>query len=266
MVRVRLIIVFLICSIVAMGQTSLRSYEKGGFWKCENNGNDERGDNNATISNATFTSSGKVGGCYSYNGVNTTYLDAGDIGNLGTSYSVFAWINTNDISGSELVVGYRTDNRTTATNLAIQLDINNSDARFLVRDNSGNLGNATASSAITANTWYHLVGVRDGNNLTLYIDGESAATASQTFGIGFMNRLIFGNFWNDASNIIGTSPFDGEIDEIKILNRAVSETEVKMDYNGGDGLLYVQENFKNNGDFNKLINYAIDRMYLSWIL
>lgn len=256
-----LTIVLVFCSCLVFGQggsPNLRNQEL--FSKYEETGitaRDETGKNSGTYIGSPSQVNGKVGKCRTFTEVTSKYIDYGDIGDLGNEYSVAAWINTNDITGSELIVGYRTDNQLNQNNIAIQLDINNGDARFLVRDNSLNLGNATASSVISAGTWYLIIGVRSGNNLTLYVDGESAATDSQTFGTIIMNRLIVSNFWNDAGNSIGNSPFNGEIDEVMIFPRAIKSIEVRqLFYGSSSGLLYVYENFKNGKiTFHEYLNY-----------
>lgn len=259
-------IILVFCSVIVSGQTSLRSGILG-YWKFEESSGTTAFDETGNSNDGTYVSSptivtGKVGSCRSYNGINQ-YVDCGDAGISGTSYSVSAWIITNSVAVNRVIVGYRTDNQGNVTNL-IQLDQNNADARFLVRDNSSNIANASASSVLSVSTWYHLVGVRNGNNLTLYVDGQQAATASQTFGTQILNRLIVSGFWNDVNAQV-ENEFNGKIDEVIIHERSLTALEAEMLYNNDTGLLYVQENFKKNKNYEKLINYVIDGMYLAWM-
>lgn len=67
----------------------------------------------------------------------------------------------------------------------------------------------TAAAAVTPGTWYHLVGVREGNVFRLYIDGvqQASATNSSSLQSNATHPLVVGGFSN------GTQSFNGHIDE-----------------------------------------------------
>lgn len=70
----------------------------------------------------------------------------------------------------------------------------------------------TAAAAVTPGTWYHLVGVREGNVFRLYIDGvqQASATNSSSLQSNATHPLVVGGFSN------GTQSFDGHIDEFAL--------------------------------------------------
>ena len=86
------------------------------------------------------------------------------------------------------------------------------------------------ATLITLNAWQFAVGVLDGSDIKLYLNGELDETDSATGNIiptshnlmigGDPNPAIFGRF------------FDGAIDEVRIYNRALSESEIKELYRG----------------------------------
>jgi hypothetical protein len=81
---------------------------------------------------------------------------------------------------------------------------------------------------IELNKWHHLVGVASNNTITLYIDGEPNSTITDHYNNNtvftshaFIGRFPFHNSW---------FYFDGLIDEVRIYNKALTETEVQELY------------------------------------
>jgi hypothetical protein len=69
-----------------------------------------------------------------------------------------------------------------------------------------------ATNALTLNTWQHTAVVRNGNTVTLYVNGTSVASGSFTQTItNSSQQLIIGAGQND-----GTFPFNGYIDDFRI--------------------------------------------------
>lgn len=75
--------------------------------------------------------------------------------------------------------------------------------------------------SLSLNTWFFMVGVFDGVNINLYIDGE--LKTSEAYTGGTINS-------NDNSIIIGEN-FDGYIDDLRIYNRPLTEYEISRLYN-----------------------------------
>ena len=87
-------------------------------------------------------------------------------------------------------------------------------------------------------TWHHVVGVADPVNglSSLYIDGSLVATGGapaiddRRNGDGSYPALFIGN-----NSQAGNREWNGDIDEVAIWGRALSESEIAQIYNGGDG-------------------------------
>ena len=85
----------------------------------------------------------------------------------------------------------------------------------------------TNGYSLPSNGWYHIVATYDGTNLNLYVNGTltqvqaSAGTpASSGLGIRFMRRWDNAEYWG------------GYLSIVRIYNRALSLSEVGVNYNG----------------------------------
>ncbi len=82
----------------------------------------------------------------------------------------------------------------------------------------------TGRTAADNNTWYHLAGTFDGSNIKLYLNGAVAATTawSGTIATSTTNVCI----GRDGAPSAGQRYYSGRIDDVRIYNRALTETEV----------------------------------------
>ncbi len=86
-----------------------------------------------------------------------------------------------------------------------------------------------ATSPLTENTWNHLVGIFDGENLKLYLNGKE--NISKNIGESGISQTNFELFFGTDKYGIPSRFLDGRIDDFKLYNRAISETEIKALYN-----------------------------------
>lgn len=93
-------------------------------------------------------------------------------------------------------------------------------SKLFMRVNNGAL---TSSSVVTDGDWHHVVGVYDGNQMRLYVDGllDSTATVGPQ-SIDVENALLYMGR-NFSADFFG---FNGVIDEVMIYTRALSDIEV----------------------------------------
>ncbi|MBI4146721.1 right-handed parallel beta-helix repeat-containing protein [Candidatus Woesearchaeota archaeon] len=193
--------------------------------------------NNGTLGNGTagtvpvWNLSGQVGGGYVFDGVNDM-ISLGDVvkTQLGFNYSVEAWIRPRTVSGLHAVVGYSTT-LTEPNPFLLLLDQFNADVRFLVRDNALTVATATKSSALTANVWHHVVGVRAGNTVNVYVDGVNGTPATASLGAISVNNLKIGTIQDESGP---DELFNGTIDEVRIYNRSLSAAQVYQLYLDGN--------------------------------
>jgi hypothetical protein len=187
---------------------------------------DSAGMHDGIIYGATWTT-GQFNSALDFDGIND-YVDMADTvkNYLETSYTVSAWIKTNTVSAIDAfsIITYR--HSTEINPVLFTLGQYNADISFAVRDNAHNLAQPVYTNALTTNAWYHVAGVREGNVLNVYVNGVSGIPASATFGEISPDNLKIGALHfggNPVSNY-----FDGTIDDVKILNIALSASKIQQ--------------------------------------
>ena len=142
---------------------------------------------------------------------------------LGTTYSVCAWVNRDNMDD---VVSYVAQ-RESGNAIDITLD-GKATTRFIVRDNDGVISTASIGG-ITAGKWHHVCGVRNGNINSVYLnavkgtddtDSKGAITTSSDFEIGGYSGSAGDNM-------------EGIVDEVLIYNKALTASEVQRLYQIG---------------------------------
>jgi hypothetical protein len=101
----------------------------------------------------------------------------------------------------------------------------NGSANFIIGNNGWS--EITASNVMELGRWHHLAGVYDGSMQYLYVDGQLAASRSNTNGIGAtLVQLYLG-----SSYLYNDRTFDGMIDEVRIWNTARSQAQIQASMN-----------------------------------
>jgi hypothetical protein len=200
-----------------------------GYWPFNGNAKDATAyRNNGTVTGATLTTDrkGRANSAYAFNGAGSTYVSIADnaILDITGDVTVSAWIkpaaatqNTN----ARIVTKYD------GTNIDYLMAYNGTTQimRFLVDANS----RVTALSTTSINDpakWYHLVGVRSGSTVYLYVNGSQEGSAAVT-GATHTNNfpLVVG------ADSGGGNSFNGSIDDVRVWNRGLSQAEVTALYN-----------------------------------
>ncbi len=99
--------------------------------------------------------------------------------------------------------------------------------RFLLSNGvPGGEGAIAADPAYTLQLqqWYHLVGIYDGTAVKLYVNGLEVASTPATFSIGQNDMPL------SISSRLGVNPFQGQIDQVRLYDRALSAAEVEQLY------------------------------------
>ena len=137
--------------------------------------------------------------------------------------SLECWLSTTSLPGAG-TYDFVVDVGTVVAEEELSLYTNNSEIQFGFK-----AGGNIVSSAITANTTYHVVGTWDGTNLRLYINGSlvgsPTADASANLTIGACTI-------GDQVGATGLR-FPGTIDEVAIYNTALSAARVAAHYTAG---------------------------------
>ena len=157
-----------------------------------------------------------------FDGVANNKINCG-LSNTYNILSLSVWVKPNSPVDYAGIFGTRNGVSSTL-NYLLTTD-NTNKFRFIIND-GGN--KAILSNDQITSSWTHVVGVADGNNIYLYINGVKQ-TATQTYGtIATTNdSLMIG-----AQFAVDTSfTFNGSIDEAAIFDVALTDAEVLSIYN-----------------------------------
>jgi hypothetical protein len=186
---------------------------------------DASGNGNAgTVTGAGWTTQGRYGNALSFNGPSSVVRVADSASlDLTTAMTLSAWIPpAASQSGWRTILQRQVE--------AYFLNASNSDGPL--RPSGGGtldggtpqwLGGPTASPV---NVWTYVALTYDGAALRLYINGSQVASRAATGAIEANNSLLW---------IGGNSPygeyFEGLIDEVRVYNRTLTQTDIQTDMN-----------------------------------
>ena len=106
-------------------------------------------------------------------------------------------------------------------------------ARASIYDGSTGGYDITHDTRISDNKWHHVVLVRDAaKNMSIYVDGVLGETGSDAYTIANTEALQLGD---NLSNAGGGANHQGQIDETRYYNRALSAEEITQIYQYGLG-------------------------------
>ncbi|VVB57323.1 Concanavalin A-like lectin/glucanases superfamily protein [uncultured archaeon] len=178
----------------------------------------------------TAVGAGKYGNAIVFDGSNNSiYTSSANLNfSAGQAHTIALWIYPRVVNKNILILGRDLGASARYTeNLEIYGD--KTISMGLRQTNIGNGMNLDSTGTITLNAWNYVVGVNDGSNLWIYINGVAAGgptslgafasypIASNDLSIGDMKYL--GNSW-----------FNGSIDEVRIWKRALNASEIYEQY------------------------------------
>jgi hypothetical protein len=98
-------------------------------------------------------------------------------------------------------------------------------------DTSDRIGSMYSSNIFETNQWYHLAVTRQGLSFSMFVNGVLSAQTVSTNQVQLFGSYL--QFGNDLQNPY--SNFHGNLDDIRIYNRALSASEVVQLYNTENG-------------------------------
>ena len=218
------------------GDVSLWSGASGlvGYWPMdEGTGTttaDLSGNNNTgTLTNSptwVTSSNCKSGNCISFDGVDDHVIVANSSSVGPAVMTVSTWARTLNNSVIQEFVS-----KTEGGSYNLGINFWSANSLSWVAYIAGNYRAAEKSSSIMNNTWHHITGTFDGSTIRLFLDGVQVGSYNQAGTISTITTpLCFGA---EAGPTIcnGGRFLQGNLDDIRIYNRALSVDEVKSIYN-----------------------------------
>jgi hypothetical protein len=176
--------------------------------------------NTGTLTNGVGYSASNLGSL-SFDGVDD-YTPIGTSGfPFGSSAGTLScWVRTNTIAaGFRWIVSYGT----ATVNQSRFLGINGTTYYF------GGYGDDITASGVPVNTWINMVGVYNGANASMYINGVLVSGPTAKSWNTVANNAQVGRQTN------GSEYWNGNISQVSIYNRALTTSEIQQNYNALKG-------------------------------
>ncbi len=183
------------------------------------------GGNTGTLSGGVGWALGKFGTAATFDGVNdlVTVPDANAL-DLTTAMTLETWVLPSTTTGWRTAI-FKDGTGDLVYGLYSNMNTNVPRAEAVI---GGTSRNAVGTALLPTNQWSHLATTYDGANLRLYVNGllvrTTAATGSITTSTGAL-RI--------GGNTIFSEWFAGKLDEVRVYNRALTQTELQTDMTRG---------------------------------
>ncbi len=200
------------------------------------------------VSCPAWSNSGHNGGAFTYDGVNDSFNDTQSSSLEIQNLSIESWVYVDPSAGvRNTIVSYGVgtgaggppDGSGESYALIYHTDIGSGIGTFRLRlkDFAGaNVVDAyndgSSPSAQVYGHWVHVVATWNGSTAVIYVNGNTAVTASGSGSINYVanpnTRLRIGNWFGNNERW-----FKGKIDDVRIYNRSLSANEAEMHYFAG---------------------------------
>ena len=182
---------------------------------------------NGTLNNSPVWSAGKLGAGLRLNGSSSTVDINHNVVTTSSSFSVATWVQLSSLSGFQTAVSQDGSN---ISGFFLQFTSGGQFAFSLVNSDStsGTTIRANSNFNPVANTWYHLVGVYNQSvgQSQLYVNGTLQSTQTVPAAWNATGETVIGRAkWGGNADF-----WNGEIDDVRLYNRALSATDVSNLY------------------------------------
>ncbi len=182
---------------------------------------------NGTLVNSPTFTTGRVGQAVNLAGgaggsaSQHVSLPAGIVNGM-TNFTIAAWVKLDTTGSWRRIFDFGAG---TTTNMFL-VPTSGSTIRFAITTSgSGGEQRINGTAALPTGVWKHVAVTRNGNTGTLYVDGVQVGTnTSMTLSPSSLGNTT--NNWLGRSQYSGDAYLDGQLDEVRIYNRALSASEV----------------------------------------
>lgn len=209
------------------------------WWTGDNTTADLLNTSNGLNSSPVSFTTGEVGAAFSFNGVQYTYMripDTPQLEAMTTAITLDAWVAASAPGTFKYIFSKGAGVRAVsyAASYALYTGSGGGMAFYVSSDGSHFVASPEAPSTLWNGKWHLVAGTFDGSTVRLYVDGQpvgSGTAAPPNFTIGYnlaANDAFIGTFDADLG-----FTFVGQVDELEVLDRALSPTEIQAIYNAG---------------------------------
>jgi hypothetical protein len=196
------------------------------YYQLNNNTNDSSGNNQhgSVFGTTQFTTDrfGNANGAIYLNGISHIEVPHDEIQNINdNTVSLSVWVKHGDLTIQNSSIVSKILGHDIAYNVRVIGRTEEPDEIWFTGE-CGNTNWGATGDPITSDTWYNITAVRDGGNVYLYVDGilvKSEAT-------GLCTNSNTSPIYIGISTASDAEGFLGAIDDVRIYNRALTQSEV----------------------------------------
>lgn len=181
---------------------------------------------NGTNSGATASTSGKIGGCASFDGI-SNFIAIPDF--VAGDFTVSFWANVASFTGDTANTPFAFDNYSASPRNAIIFQVKHSASNITYWETDVNAGGSTDIGGATIGAWHRYSFRRSGTTVTPYIDGTAQTAITVSSGsVTFQNGRLGTHYY------LGTEQpehFNGLLDQLTLSNVARSADWITAEYN-----------------------------------
>ena len=230
---------------VAHSNSGLISNGLVGYWPLDGNTTnwttnttaDVSGSGNAGTLVSMSTSSspiiGKIGQALNFNGASSYIYTTTSYASPGPQvFSVSIWFKTSVASGHKLIGFENVQSVITGSTYDRHIYMGTDGKIYFGVHNVASY-TVASSATLTDNKWHIAVGTFDGSTMKLYIDGVYQGSNNPGAAQAYTGYWRIGNYklssWSNASD----GYYQGQLDDVRIYNRALTQGEVQQLYTAG---------------------------------
>jgi len=180
--------------------------------------------NHGKVKNGAFAAEGILGNAIGFDGVDDyVQFDTSPSFDINTNEVTISLWTKMDFIPTKLPSAYGPLFDSESDQYVLYEDKANSELRFKVTTSMGAERPGISSGDLISNQWIYIVGVYDGSTVSVYLNGVKKDTHPLT------GTVIQGQVATLGKS--GTSYFKGNIDQVEVYSRALSEAEILEKYN-----------------------------------
>ena len=179
-----------------------------------------------------WTTAGLSGNALYFDGIEDFVTLPNDPSLYPENLTIEAWVNADTLYASEwynMIFGAHGNSPTTSSGYYLNIDGTTETARFGI-GTGGTWISVTGTTIIKPGVWYHLSGVINGDDISLYVNGSFEANDT----IPNWQPCTLDYMIGDAPEASWDRYFDGRIDEISLFSHALSQTQLQRSYEQHD--------------------------------
>ncbi len=184
---------------------------------------------------AAATRPGAVAAGMIFDGVDDR-ISMGDIFDFGTTqnFSISAWVKAQPGSAGGMIVAKRAGSNVASWWVGIDGADGTMDAN--IDDGPSNAIRSKNTTDMRDGQWHLLTATYDrAGNMRIFVDGVLADSDNIT---GASTSMSTTNNFTIAANSSGGTPFNGQVDDVRVYNRVLTADEVTTIYQARDGIRY----------------------------